>query len=109
MQCRGEIEASSESLSHAAIYAALPEIKSVIHIHNQRLWQKFLHILPATSLSAEYGTPKLADEIRRILVQTEKQNQRIFILGGHPDGLISYGRSIFEAYKEIIEINSVGI
>ena len=34
LECKGPIIASSESLTHAAIYESAPEIHAVIHVHN---------------------------------------------------------------------------
>ncbi len=37
VHCKGEIEASSESLSHGAIYNASSKVNAVIHIHHNAL------------------------------------------------------------------------
>jgi L-ribulose-5-phosphate 4-epimerase len=36
----GPIKASSESLTHAAVYETLPLINTVLHIHHLALWEK---------------------------------------------------------------------
>jgi L-ribulose-5-phosphate 4-epimerase len=33
LTCQGQVKASSKSLTHAAIYAANPRVKAVIHVH----------------------------------------------------------------------------
>ncbi|MEL6972658.1 MAG: class II aldolase/adducin family protein, partial [Bacteroidota bacterium] len=57
--CRGPIVASSESMSHAAIYQELDWVQGVIHIHHQELWEKALHQLPTTDAGAPYGSPEI--------------------------------------------------
>ena len=39
LKCSGRRRASSESLSHAAIYDARREVEFVAHIHHNRLWR----------------------------------------------------------------------
>jgi hypothetical protein len=93
IHCEGLTKASSESLSHAAIYKSNPEIKAVIHIHNLEMWRKYLNDLPTTNEKAEFGTPEIADEMKKLVIQ----NSGILIMGGHQEGIISYGKSINEA------------
>ena len=42
LACSGPIKASSEALTHAAVYACSPKIKAVIHIHSRKLWDYML-------------------------------------------------------------------
>ncbi|MBI9054963.1 MAG: class II aldolase/adducin family protein [Bacteroidales bacterium] len=97
IHCEGLTKASSESLSHAAVYESNPEIKAVIHIHHLEMWEKYIHNLPTTNKNAEFGTPEIADEMKKLVIQ----NSGILIMGGHQEGIISYGKSINEA-EEII-------
>jgi ribulose-5-phosphate 4-epimerase/fuculose-1-phosphate aldolase len=95
--CRGSIRASAESMSHAAIYLANSEVGAVVHIHNRRLWDKFLDVLPTTAGSVAYGTPEMAYEIGRIMAQPETLSKKVFVMGGHEEGIISFGRTVEEA------------
>ena len=95
--CRGLIKASAESMSHAAIYSANNEIASVVHIHSHQLWEKYLGILPTTDMEVEYGTPEMAYEIGRIMTNSETIARKVFVMGGHEDGIISFGKSVKEA------------
>lgn len=92
---RGSTKASSESLSHAAIYETNSAIKAVIHIHNKNLWQKLRHKLPTTPDTASYGTPALASAIQKLL--SKKSAHGIIIMGGHEDGILTYGSTLEEA------------
>jgi len=102
--CRGEFNASAESMSHSAIYTSIPEAAAVVHIHNRPLWEKYLHLLPTTSLEAEYGTPAMAAEIDRILLLPDTLHKKIIIMGGHPEGIIAFGTNIEEAALAILRI-----
>ncbi|HAF31031.1 MAG TPA: rRNA adenine methyltransferase [Bacteroidales bacterium] len=93
VRCDGLIEASSESLSHAAIYKANKSVNAVIHIHHKRMWEKYVNILPTTPQNAEFGTPEIAYEIAKLIVR----DSGIIIMEGHPEGIISYGKSLIEA------------
>ncbi len=97
VHCKGISKASSESLTHAAIYETNKEIMAVIHIHNECMWNKYKNELPTTNVKAEFGTPEIALEIQKLTIH----NQGIIIMGGHPEGIISYGNSLHEA-EEIL-------
>ncbi len=102
--CEGLIPASSETLSHAAIYEKLDNMNAVIHIHNKILWEKYFNVLPTTSEKASYGTVELALEIRKILADETVLKKGIIILGGHRDGILLFGQSLKEAYNNLISI-----
>ena len=95
LNCEGPAKASSESMTHAAIYAALPECNAVIHIHHAELWQN--KKLPYTGEKIPYGTPEMAQAVRALvkIMNTEKNN--VFLMGGHRDGVISFGTSLENA------------
>lgn len=102
--CTGLIKASAESMSHAAIYSANPEVGAVVHIHNLQLWQKYLNILPTTSKDIKYGTPEMATEILKIMALPETLNKKIIVMGGHKEGLISFGSTVEEAALSILSL-----
>jgi len=97
--CKGLTKASSESMSHAAIYQSNTNVNAVIHIHHQKLWEKLIHVLPTTDKKAEFGTPEMAFEISKL----SKTDLGIIIMGGHPEGIISYGKNLEEAYTTLIK------
>jgi len=104
--CRGLIKASAESMSHAAIYAANPEVSAVVHIHSLKLWEKFLDVLPTTDKNVEYGTPEMAYEISRIMTLPETLNKKVFVMGGHKEGIISFGKTVEEAALTILALRT---
>jgi ribulose-5-phosphate 4-epimerase/fuculose-1-phosphate aldolase len=105
IRCRGLIRASAESMSHSAIYVANPEVDAVVHIHNRYLWEKYLDLLPTTSRDVEYGTPGMAMEIGRIMLLPETLQKRAFVMGGHEDGLVSFGKTVAEAAQTILDLD----
>ena len=99
VSCVGLTKASSESLSHASIYVSNTKVNAVIHIHHMELWKKYLNNLPTTSIDAEFGTPEIAVEISKLA----NQESGIIIMGGHPEGIISYGKTLDEAGEIILK------
>lgn len=97
LSCQGPIQASSESLTHAAIYSTVPEIKGVIHVHSLSLWQSLIDKLPATSRDVEYGTPEMAAEMVRVLKEGKARELGIVIMGGHQEGIVTFGKNLDEA------------
>ena len=95
--CIGSIKASSETLTHAAIYAANPEIKAVIHVHNLALWQKLINKVSTRDINCAYGTPEMAEEIIRLCQEEETKKLKIIVMSGHQEGIITFGRSLTEA------------
>jgi len=102
--CRGVVKASAESMSHSAVYSYSSDIGAVVHIHNRELWEKYLDILPATAKEIEYGTPDMAFEIIRLMNLPETQQKKVFVMGGHMDGIISFGKTLEEAAGKILEL-----
>lgn len=98
--CLGQTAASSESMSHAAIYKSNKNCNAVIHIHHMKLWNKFLGLLPTTDKKAEYGTPEIAFEIGK----EAHEKEGIIIMGGHEEGIISFGKDLNEATQNIINL-----
>ncbi len=95
--CEGLIKASSETLTHGAIYVAQPDINAVIHVHNLNLWRKLLNRVPTTNPNCAYGTPEMAEEIIRLCQQPETEKQKIVIMSGHEEGILVFGHSLDEA------------
>lgn len=103
LSCTGPIIASSESLSHAVIYEASRAIGAVIHVHHQQMWKRLMHRVPTTRPGAGYGTPALAREILRLFRESELEKDRILVMGGHPEGIITFGNNLDEAGEVILK------
>ena len=102
LECIGQANASSESMTHAAIYEASPEAGAVIHVHNLKAWQALLGKVPTTT-DVPYGTPEMAYETLRLLKEGATQKQKIIVMAGHKEGIIAWGRDLDEAGKVILE------
>lgn len=91
----GPIMASSESLTHGAIYQSQPKINAVIHFHNANIWQGMLHDnLIHTSSTTPYGTVEMAYEVMQKIGSNSKG---YLAMAGHEDGVVTYGENLNEA------------
>jgi ribulose-5-phosphate 4-epimerase/fuculose-1-phosphate aldolase len=104
---KGEIQASSESMTHGAIYSANPKINCVLHIHSRKLFDRLRQLslentgkIYFTAKDIPYGTPEMAfavmDEVKKI-----KKPNGIIVMLGHDEGVISFGETISAALAEI--------
>ena len=103
LSCTGPIIASSESLTHAVLYESSPESNAVIHIHSIDMWKKLLHKVPTTKANVPYGTPEMADEIQRLFRETDVALKKIIVMGGHQEGIISFGKTLDWAGKILLD------
>ena len=88
--CRGPLPASSESMSHGAIYAARAEANTVIHIHDRIMFGLLIQEgAPQTPADAAFGTPEMARAVGRLAATLPPV--AVLIMAGHEDGLIAYG------------------
>lgn len=101
--CRGPIRASSESMTHAALYALDPAIGAVVHVHSATLWEALRDEVPTTAAEVAYGTPAMARELQRLYRESDLCERRIAVMGGHFEGLVTTGQSIAEATLRILE------
>lgn len=100
----GPIKASSESMTHGAIYEAEEKVNCVIHIHSRKIFdamRKSSWI--ETPESAAFGTPDLAFAIAD-LVKERGKSSGVFVTAGHDEGIIAYGSTIEEARDLVFEI-----
>ena len=109
VQSSGMTRASSESLSHAAVYECHTNVNSVIHVHHEKMWKWYLNDLPTTSEKFAFGTPEMAYDIQRIIKDKAMGSQGILIMGGHQDGIITFGKSVETAAGILLShYNSMG-
>lgn len=100
--CKGSVKASSESMTHAMIYENDLLAEAVIHIHSSALWKQLIDKVSTSKKEVPYGTPEMANEITRLFNETEVKTQKIIVMAGHEEGILSFGTSLEEA-GEIIE------
>lgn len=100
LRCEGLVIASSESLTHAAVYSSSRELRSVIHIHDFPLWRRTPGSVRSTGANVEYGTPAMAREVSRLI----GNENGLLRMGGHAGGFIAFGRSVREAMRELASL-----
>jgi ribulose-5-phosphate 4-epimerase/fuculose-1-phosphate aldolase len=99
LQCEGSTIASSESLTHAAVYESDPTACAVIHCHDMRLWAALLDVAPTTPKRVEYGAPEMAYAVRRLFEATDVEKRKIFVMAAHDGGLVTFGRDLQDAFR----------
>ncbi|MCB1644526.1 MAG: class II aldolase/adducin family protein [Pseudomonadales bacterium] len=97
---QGLVAPSSESMSHAAVYDACPEVAAVFHAHSPDIWQAVDRLgIAATGAEIPYGTPEMAVAVAR-LVQSASG---ILVMKGHEDGVLSWGTTGAEAGEILMQ------
>jgi len=104
VSCRGPIEASSESMTHAVLYEIDDAIGAVAHVHSRELWESLGGKIPTTDSKIAYGTPEMAEEFRRLFRQTTFPTGGIAVMGGHESGLIGIGHTVEEACRRLLDL-----
>lgn len=100
----GGLDASSESLTHGAIYACAPAVKCVMHVHSGYLFDLLLkqNTVPSTSKDIPYGTPAMAHSVTQLVAEHQRLPV-LFVMAGHEDGLVAYGRDICSVLTLLID------
>lgn len=100
--CRGAVQASSEALTHAALYELDAGIGAVVHVHDPALWQRLLEESPATRADVAYGTPEMAREFGRLYRETRFAEIRLAAMAGHESGIVAIGATLREAAERVL-------
>lgn len=101
VDAKGILKPSSEALTHAAVYALDAQIQFVFHGHVPEIWRHGSQAgMPVTDPALAYGTPEMAEEVRRL--QKPILAAGIFLMGGHEDGVVSFGASAEEAGTRLV-------
>lgn len=102
VRCTGPVAASSEAMTHAAIYELDEEFRAVVHVHNSSLWRSGRDILPTTRADVAYGTPEMAGEFSRLYRDTDFASGGLAVMAGHEDGVVCVGGSLEQAAKRAL-------
>ena len=100
---QGKYRPSSEALSHAMIYEIDPKIISVIHIHSLALWE-YMKAQNRLATTAEYGTAEMVHEIASLYEHRDPFINNAFVMRGHKEGIVTFGRSVQEAELTLYSI-----
>ncbi len=99
----GEVKPSSESLTHAAIYELDSEVRFVFHAHSPSIWSRAAELNIAMSdEDIAYGTIEMANEVKRLQGEGRLAN-RALAMGGHEDGVITFGYTAEEAGGRLVQ------
>jgi len=99
----GEVAPSSESLTHAALYDASPDVRVVLHAHAPEIWRLAHELgLPVTDTAAANGTPAMALEVQRLFREGTFASTRVAAMGGHEDGVLAFGDSAAAAGQALV-------
>lgn len=102
----GPLQASSESMTHAAIYEASAMTGCVIHLHHARLYAQLLQgKAPATSPEAAFGTPAMAHSVADLVRRHPADG--IIVMTGHKDGFLMYAPNV-EHMRDLLYMLSQG-
>jgi len=100
----GPSQASSEAMTHAAIYGLDLNIGAIVHVHSQALWQSLLNKLPTTGADVAYGTPEMANEFRRLYRDSAFRETGLAVMAGHEEGILSFGATMEEAASKVLDL-----
>jgi ribulose-5-phosphate 4-epimerase/fuculose-1-phosphate aldolase len=101
----GPVQASSESMTHGAVYQSFASVNCVIHIHSRSIFDGMIRDrYSATPENAAFGTPEIALAIRKCVSEIN-ENEGVIVLAGHDEGVIAYGPSVEKALNLILKLN----
>lgn len=99
----GAILPSSESLTHGALYDLSPHLRFVFHAHAPLLFSRAKALgIPTTAPDVPYGTPEMAEEMKRLWRESRLAEIGLCVMAGHEDGVVSFGRTAEEAGATLI-------
>jgi ribulose-5-phosphate 4-epimerase/fuculose-1-phosphate aldolase len=106
----GLCKPSSESMTHASIYAQDSSIQAVIHVHSPEIWKHTAALnLPHIAADIPYGTVAMAIAVEQLFQSGRLQQTSLFTMLGHEDGAVAFGGSMQEAAWELIKYLSLAI
>lgn len=104
VSCVGPVQASSESMTHAAIYSLNPLIRAVVHVHSADLWLRLKDSVPTTAADVAYGTPEMALEFGRLYRDSSFAADGVAVMAGHEEGLLAIGSDMRQAANRMLAL-----
>ena len=91
VEAAGALSPSSETLTHAMLYANDPELNWVLHGHCPEIWQHAEATgLATVGADVGYGSPQMAAAVADLL-GAERARPLVFVTLGHEDGVFACG------------------
>lgn len=104
LKASGQIQPSSEALSHGVLYQNNPGTLWVMHLHSPAIFNCRIPLgLPCTNATADYGTPEMATEIRRLADAHDHSRPGLLVMTGHQDGILAFGPTAAETGGLVVE------
>jgi methylthioribose-1-phosphate isomerase len=101
----GPVKASSEAMTHGAVYRSCSGANCVLHVHSGAIFNGMIRDgYPATAENAAYGTPEIALALAQC-VQELGTDEGAVVLAGHDEGLIVWGPTVEKALNLILRLN----
>jgi ribulose-5-phosphate 4-epimerase/fuculose-1-phosphate aldolase len=89
---QGKVNASSETLTHAALYESNDSISTIFHVHHHALWSEMLaQGYPSTAVDIPYGTLEMA---RNACELFSGESEGVFAMAGHADGIVAFASTL---------------
>jgi hypothetical protein len=102
VQSLGQLPASSEAMTHGAIYMANPAVHCVVHVHSRQLFDGWLsNKRLATHADIPYGTPEMAHAVSRLVINHPKLPV-LFAMAGHDEGIVAYGSDVAATTAQLL-------
>jgi methylthioribose-1-phosphate isomerase len=103
---KGPVQASSEAMTHGAVYRSCSGANCVMHIHFGAIFNGMIRDgCPATAKNAAYGTPEIALALAQC-VQELGANEGAVVLVGHDEGVIVWGSTVERALQLIQSLHN---
>lgn len=97
----GHLKASSETMTHAAIYQSASKVNYVVHVHDKALYTQLCSQESAikTQENIPYGTVEMAYALMEIAKQYPCG--ACVVMGGHDEGILFYDIGIKEVRERM--------
>ena len=63
--------------------------------------------VPTTPKAIAYGTPGMAYEIIRLFEISDVRSKKIFVMSGHQDGIVAFGKNLEDAFDVLTRVTGV--
>ena len=100
----GPSKPSIEAITHASIYTIDSNINAVIHVHNEKLWRYMLENDYLSTNDITYETPEILENIKSLYKNIDPFLNNAFVIKGHYEGIITFGKTLGEAEKSLYSI-----
>lgn len=107
LRAYGDIEPSSESMTHGVLYQQSAAIQAVVHVHSPDIW-RYGEALGLASIAEEipYGTAEMACAVKQLssaLMLSKIPLPLLFVMKGHEDGVVAAGSSLAQCTHSLLD------